>query len=218
MGYVRRVVVFAAVLLVVAVDARRSDASPITWQYTGSVTSSFNPQLVPQGTPAMVLVTVDPVINLAIGAFDRPANGGSYEVTADIRFLGLEYVYFAAFEVNWDVVHDFPQPGFIRVVPLSVSGPPLDPTVPSPFYRVGPGCCGQNFAYLYGASADASSPAFPGPLPVADFALHFLNFGPTDGIIRVTAVDLEAVPEPASGALLLTGVLGLALRRRRRRA
>ncbi len=217
MGYAvgRRVMLAIVALSFVAIDARRSEASPVTWLYAGSVASSFDQSLVPNGTPATVALTVDPAINLALGVFDRPADGGSYYVTADIQFLGLDYTYFAAFEINWDLAHDVQLPGFIRVVPLSISGPPLDPAMPAPYYRVGPACCGQNYAYLYSDPADPLSPAFPS-LPTADFTLHFLNLNGGDGTIRVTGINTQAVPEPATGMLVLTGALALIVRRKLR--
>jgi hypothetical protein len=54
----------AALLLAGAVAA---EASPITWMYRGSITSTFDDDLVPLSSPTTIWFTADPERNIAVG-------------------------------------------------------------------------------------------------------------------------------------------------------
>ncbi len=56
------------VLIVSCVAVRTADASPIMYLYTG--TASADPDIqafIPPGSPATILLTVDPAVNLVVG-------------------------------------------------------------------------------------------------------------------------------------------------------
>ena len=70
---------------------------------------------------------------------------------------------------------------------------------------------------LYGVSdANAVSGIVEAPPTAGSLAAYFQNDGGSEGyLIANTPVPTEPVPEPTSGLLMLLGVAGLALRRRR---
>jgi hypothetical protein len=176
--------------------------------------ASFNTTLVPVGSPASIVLTVDPANNFAAGAPGVLPNAGGYWFDAGIDFIGLHYNLHGAFEVNEDLVYDYPLPGSMLARYLSLTGPALDPSAPpwqllyTPYPPCGPPC-----AYFYPASVDFSSPALPS-LPIAYFSLYFYD---TTGRspITVQGTNPQAVPELGSGVLVLTGAI-LLMRLRRR--
>ena len=158
-------------------------------------------------------MTVDPANNFVHGnPFFLPTTGG-YNVTANIDFTGRQYVFSGAFEINQDLVFGVSLPGTVLLRYLNLNGPPLDPTAPYPVSTPYPLVCGGGFpapcAFQYPATADPASPAFPGPLPVADFSLYFVGPGGGSASVRVVGTDPQVVPEPTVVLLLATGIAGL---------
>ena len=82
------------VLIVWCVAVRAADASPILYLYTGTASAEADLQaFIPPGSPATILLTVDPADNL-VGEFGPPnfypANVGSYRFNAVLDFTGRE--------------------------------------------------------------------------------------------------------------------------------
>ncbi len=81
-----------AVLIVSCVAVRTADASPITYLYTGTAIADPDFQdLIPPGTPATILLTVDPAVNILAGFPGYPPNAGLYSFSAVLDFTGLGY-------------------------------------------------------------------------------------------------------------------------------
>ena len=74
----RRCAIVAGLTLCTLAAPALSEASPITWLYTGSVTSTYTNTLVPLGSPATILLAVDPQHNVNAGAPGAPSNAGAY--------------------------------------------------------------------------------------------------------------------------------------------
>jgi hypothetical protein len=204
-----------ALLALSLLGVRSSDASTISWLYTGSVVSSFNNALVPVGSPATIVLSVDPANNFAAGGPGVQPNAGGYLFDAGIDFTGRHYNLHGAFEINEDLVFDQALPGDILLRYLTQTGPSLDPSRPLPIYSPYPLTCGYPCAFSYPGGADPTSPAFPGPLTYAAFPLYFYDVDGRPEAISVLGTDPAVVPEPASGLLLLTGAIVLVQQRRR---
>lgn len=211
----KRAVTVLAGLALSVLAVRSADASTISWFYTGSVVASFDNALVPVGTSAGILLSLDPADNFAAGAPGVTPNAGGYFFDAAIDFAGRHYDLHGAFEVNEDLVFDHPLPGDILERYLSLTGPKLDPN--APFFVTAPypvSLCGTPCGYIYPATADPNSPALPVPLQIAAFDLFFLGANGQPVAITVEGGDPQVVPEPASGLLLLTGAIVLISRQR----
>jgi hypothetical protein len=195
-----------------------SSASPITWLYTGTV-SSFNNTLVPTGSAATILLTVDPAANLAAGSPFYEANEGAYYFTAVITFTGRQYILQGAYEVNVDFLLGIPLPGMVPVRYLSLTGPSLDPSVPPitgydyhPLLPCTP-------CFWNSLTTDPTSPAFPGPFASVNFSLYFTDPDSTGifqrlSIISVAGSNQGQVPEPSTWLLLSSGLAAVIVRRR----
>jgi hypothetical protein len=208
----RRFFLIAALVLLPSAGA---SASPITWLYTGTVSSSFNTTLVPLGSPVTTLLTADPSNNLAADpGSGAPAWAGSYYFNAAMDFTGRQYNLFGALEFNWDLTFSHPLPGYVRLVPLSFGGPSLVPG--SPFNNYQPANpCGTFCGRLVGIT-DPTSPAFN--LPFFSFPLYFVDPGGSNGEVIITGATPQAVPDPppilllSSGFLILFGARTLRIR------
>ena len=197
--------------------AAPSGAAPITWQITGSVNSSFNETLVPVGSAATVFLTVDPDANFMASAANTHPNMGGYFFSANISFTGREYLLRGAYEVNWDLSFNYPLPGLMPVRYLSLTGPSLDPSAQGFSYRPQLPSCALGPCYWEWGRADPTSSAFPGPFTF--FRLYFNDPNtafPGLGLITVSGTNLQVVPEPTTLMLLVTGVVGLVARHRKR--
>ena len=88
----------AGVLIVSCVAVRTADAAPITYLYTATASAaSADPDLqalIPPGSPATILLTVDPAVNLIAGNPNFPpsfADAGLYRFDAVLDFTGRGY-------------------------------------------------------------------------------------------------------------------------------
>lgn len=210
--------VFLAALAVAGLVAApaSSEASPISYLYTGSVTST-DPALaalIPLGSPATILLTVDPANNFYLqDPQNHPPNSGGYRYSAVLDFTGREYSFYGAFEVNAGLNgHQFP--GGIELVEFNASGPQL-PGFGSlgglPFAWCGPGVCRSEFAYT-----DPTSPALPF-FPFVSFPLGFSTGNPRLSQVTISGSDPQITPEPGTLILFGSGVVGIASRLRKRR-
>src|ERR1700733_5012982 len=124
LGWKRVIRAVFLLLAVTVLGVRSSEATPVTWLYTGTVVSSFDPTLVSVGSPVTTLLTVDPAANFIAGNPAYLPSAGGYYFTAVIDFAGLQYVLSGAFEVNQDLVFGEYLPGQILFRYLSLGGPP----------------------------------------------------------------------------------------------
>jgi hypothetical protein len=218
------------VLIVSCVAVGTADAAPILYLYTG--TASADPDIqafIPPGSPATILLTVDPGRNNVAGNPLFPPNVGQYSFTAVLDFTGREYTLGGVFEINEDLLGRLPQPGQVDLVELSMQGPPLIaaiPPIPPGFSQPAPGCGFTSGAgvcrYDFGMS-DPTSPALPF-FPVVSFPMSFLfgvdatQFPPQSQLERVTisGSNPQVVPEPSTLLLFGTG-MALVVRTIRRR-
>jgi hypothetical protein len=206
-----------------------ASAAPITWVYTGTVTSAFSQPFVPVGTPTTIALTVDPDANLGadLAALLGVTNMGVYAYSAAISFAGLDYLLTGWFEVNYDadifghaIVGAAVREGTLR-------GPSLDPNPPPPNalpWYYGPEWplgCNARPCYWHTIPTDSTSPALPYSLATGiSYFLWFNNPSTpgSPGLIRVSGT--RVVPEPAPLALLLVAALSavaaVVVRRRQR--
>jgi hypothetical protein len=188
-------------------------ATPMTWQYIGSITSSPDESVLTVGTPVTFQVTVDPEANVLVGSAIHPPWAGQYFMTLGLDFAGLHYDLNGAFEVNMDTAFLQPLPGQILLRQIRWTGPDLfGHRVGTPCFASGPPCL-----YFLSFGANASSPALPMPLDRFGFLLPFdTNPQFVPGVyVGILGHDPQLVPELSSLALVGTGVLGLTLIRRR---
>jgi hypothetical protein len=193
-----------------------SEAASISYLYTGSVTST-DPSLaalIPLGSPATILLTVDPEANNVQGDPFFPPNVGNYFFSAVLDFTGRQYILVGAFEINADV-NNFPLPGLVELVELGASGPQLPGFtslggLPAPW--CGFGMCRSDFGHT-----DPTSPALP-LFPVVSFPLGFTTGDPMFSLVTISGSDPQVTPEPGTVILFGSGVAGIASRLRKRRA
>jgi hypothetical protein len=186
-------------------------AAPITFNYSGTVTQSFDVATVPLGTPATFQISVDPNADFAEPPMFAD-NVGGYLGTMTVQFLGMTYVGTVAFEVNQDLAFGVPQPGHVLVRSLSWTGPLINGSFPtalcSPFNPIP--CADE----LLGV-ADPLSDALPVPFDPITARVRFANLSPNPSI-SVTGT-LVQVPEPSVIAMvLLAAAAGIARSRSRR--
>ncbi len=210
------------VLIIWFVAVRAADAAPITYLYTGTASAPTLQDFIPIGTPATILLTVDPDDNI-VGQFGSyPSNVGSYRFTAVLDFTGREYTLGGYLEINEDVSVRFPHPGSIDLVETTrVEGPPLDTDQP-PLY--GPAtACGFTLCRVdsFGGGSDPTSSA----LPVFSFVSFPISFEvPVEdpnqfpfARVTISGSNPQVVAEPSTLLLFGTGmalVVGTIRRRR----
>ena len=211
------------VLIVCCLAVRAADASPILYLYTG--TASADPDLqafIPIGSPATILLTVDPADNLvSMGGFGPPnfypSNVGAYRFSAVLDFAGHEYTLGGDLEINEDLAGRILLPGNVDLVETTgVQGLPLVTDHP-PLYGPAP-WCGFTICRVdnFGRS-DPTSPALPFfpfvsipmsfEIPVAD-----PNQSPF-ARVTISGSNPQVVAEPSSLLLVGTGLVAVARRR-----
>jgi len=132
--------------------------------------------LVPLGSPATIVLTVDPDANILAGVAGYPSDAGAYLYSAVIDFTGRQYTINGSLETNYDPIFSEDLDGQILDVIFSESGPPLLP-------GAGPGLDDEpgiiscfNFAhfcqFLFVDGAIFGSPALPVPFPIVAFPLY----------------------------------------------
>jgi PEP-CTERM motif len=194
-----------ALFALVVVGVRRSEASPVTLLYTGSVLSTFDGTLLPGGSPVTTLITFDNADNVwagNLGCGPHP-EGGGYLVDALITLNGQQYNYSIALEVNYDFTFCHDNSGHIRIVPFGLSGPALGPYFP--------GNQGNQGGAYFAGSTDPNSPDFPSSSNLF-LDLRFSLFEPAD--VLISANNPQVVPEPTTLLLFGTGFAAAAARRR----
>ena len=211
------------VLIVSCVAVRTADASPILYLYTGTANADPDLQaLIPPGSPATILLTVDPAVNILAGFPGYPPNAGLYSFSAVLDFTGREYTLSNGyFEVNYDPQNGVPNGGITNLVELpTVEGPNLianPPPGPGPGYPL-TGCGGGMCRYSF-FSADSSSPALPF-FPDMEVPIAFSWPGPDPHNpferVNILGSDPQVVPEPSTLLLVGTGLVAVARRRLKR--
>jgi len=182
-------------------------AYPVTYVFTGTVTKYDPLALVYNDNPQVVgMITFDPETGRRSSSGDSP-----YAV-----YYGMDFSYQISmagqsFYGATDLRYAFVRPGQME------------------FFDEVPGVSAASVDYgelLFNFSGDPFSDLFAtGNLPVNQFIGGFLSFGgepplPNGGSTSISAsIDyLVRVPEPASAALLSAGLLGLLVRRRKRKS
>jgi hypothetical protein len=209
------------VLIIWCVAVRTADASPITYLYTGAAFAPDLQDFIPIGSPATILLTVDPAANL-VGDFGPPnfypPNVGLYRFSAVLDLTGREYTLGGYLEINEDVGRRVPHPGSVDLVEATgVQGPPLVTDHP-PLY--GPAtACGFTVCLIdnFGGGSDPTSPALPF-FPLVSFPISFEvpvtdpNQFPFDRV-TISGSNPQVVAEPSSLLLVGTGLVAVARRR-----
>jgi hypothetical protein len=190
--------------------------------YTGTASAAPDLQaFIPPGSPATILLTVDPAVNVVAGVPGYPPDVGGYRFSAVLDFTGREYTLGGFFEVNMDLAVLFPHPGSIDLVELLVQGPPLvaDPSpFPPSLYGPAPVCGFGIICRVDSFSrSDPTSPALPF-FPFVSFPMSFEvpvegpNQFPFDRV-TITGSNPQVVPEPSTLLLVGTGLVAVARRR-----
>ena len=215
-------------LIVSCVAVRTADASPIMYLYTG--TASADPDIqafIPPGSPATILLTVDPAVNLVVGDPHFPPDAGLYRFDAVLDFTGREYTLGGFFEVNLPA-GSFPEDGvpvqgretsLVETTP--VEGPRLSADLPQGVGYPDPGC-GFPVPCLYpqgGAGVPPGALPFFSSLyvPIAFTAeiespIMFPFREPLDRV-TISGSNPQVVPEPSTLLLVGTGLVAVARRR-----
>jgi hypothetical protein len=217
-------------LVVLLGSVAPASAEPIRWHVDATVSGllpSPGPSGIvgidiPSGTPWTADLTIDPTNICPSSSSPPPPDVGTYLGSADIFFLGYEYPGGVGLESN-SAGPCAPLPGgpslFTLVRFLCCGAPPiqLDPHGTPVIFPSGG---------IFGDAFDMFPPfaATLGGLPVVvpgityDVSMLGAHFGlpPSEVGLDFSSAELTAVPEPATLAMLGTGVLGLLVRRRRR--
>lgn len=185
------------VLLLSVVGVATSQASPITWLYTGTVIGTPDGSVLPLGSPVTTLLTADPDHNI----WDPTSCGGlpqgaGYFFNAVITLGGEQFAYSGLMDVNYDFAHCVSNGPGTRIVPLGFFGPHLGPLVPG-------GGTGQGSAYLNDGGVDPNSPAFPWQNP----GFLRLPFNDEHADVRISLENPGVVPELGAMFLLGTGLV-----------
>ncbi len=208
------------VLIVWCVAARAADASPISYLYTGAAFAPNLQDFIPIGSPATILLTVDPADNL-VGDFGPPnyypPNVGSYRFSAVLDLTGREYTLGGYLEINADLAGGILLPGNVDLVETSrVEGPPLVTDHP-PLYGPAP-WCGFTICRVdnFGRS-DPTSPALPFfPFVSIPISFEIPGADPNQSPfarVTISGSNPQVVAEPSSLLLVGTGLVAVARRR-----
>ena len=181
------------------------EAAPITWRYTGSVTSTPDTNWIPLGAPAVLYVTPSDV-NTAPPTF--PANVGQYWFNMTVDVAGYQFTGTGAFEVNYDIFYGHPMPGHVLYRYTNWAGPCLTNAVA--YHLCG---SGNPRAGLITNPADFSSPALLMPLY---WLQARVQFGYPPLFLDITASNGQRVPEPVAPSMVSLGLLAAIWRRHRR--
>jgi len=207
-----------SLVLTIALWPLQAAAAPITYQYTGSITSTFNESLVPLNSPVTMRLTFDPDKNTLAHVPNLPADAAEYAFTIAMSFTDRTYLLLGYQDVNYDARFSFPLPGQALWLYSQVGGPALVPGLPNPFTDGYPpatipcafGACGPN-----SPSNGVNSNAFWVP-PGFTYDLIFVGPETPKPSVRISVSDAQLVPEAPSLMLLGIGIIAMTARYRSR--